>query len=83
MLCRAERVRCAIGGKDVGGAGVLITLGDGTPIVGVGVCMDLSTTLGGDAGVVAFTLGSGATTGRNGAGVCMLTLGVDTWVGAS
>ena len=67
-----------------GGADVLITLGDGAPTVGAGIGVGASITLGGDAGVVALiTLGGGAATGRTGAGVCMPTLGVDTWVGAS
>ncbi len=55
VLRRLEHVRCAIGCKDVGGAGVSITLGDGTPT--------------GGAGVVAVTLGGRAATGSNGAGV--------------
>ena len=78
MLCRAERVWCAIGGKDVGGAGVLITLGDGALTGGAGIGVGATITLGGDAGVVAFTLGGGAATGSNGAGVCMPTLGDDS-----
>jgi hypothetical protein len=84
VLGRLERVRCAIGCKVVGGVDVLITLGDGTPTVGAGICVDASITLVGDSGVVALiTLGGGATTGRAGVGVCMPTLGADAWVGAS
>ncbi len=71
-------MRCAVGCKVVGGADALITLGDGTPTVGAGISVGASITLGGDAGVVAFTLGGGAATGSNGAGVCMPTLGGDT-----
>ena len=78
VLRRLERVRCAIGCKDVGGAGVLITLGDGAPTDGAGIGVGASITLGGDAGGVAFTLGGGAVTGSNGVGVCMPTLGGDT-----
>ena len=64
VLHRLEVVRCAIGCKVVGGADALITLGDGTPTVGAGPSVGASITLGGDASVVAFTLGSGAATGR-------------------
>ncbi len=78
VLRRAERVRCAIGCKAVGGAGVLITLEDGAPAGGAGIGVGATITLGGDAGVVAFTLGGGAATGSNSAGVCMPALGGDT-----
>ncbi len=37
VLRRLERVQCAIGCKDVGGAGVMITLGDGAPTGGAGL----------------------------------------------
>ena len=84
VLRRLERVRCAIGCKDMGGADVLLTLGDGAPTVGAGIGAGASITLGGDASVAALiTLGGGTATGRTGAGVWMPTLGVDTWVGAS
>ncbi len=84
VLRRLERVQCAIGCKDVGGADVLVTLGDGTPTVGAGICVGAFITLGGDAGVVALiTLVGGAATGSNSAGVCMPTLGGDTWADAS
>ena len=69
VIRRLERVRCAIGCKVVGGADVLITLGDGTPTVGAGVGVGAFITLGDDAGVVVLiTLGGGAATGSNGAG---------------
>ncbi len=78
VLRRVERVRCSIGCKDVGGADVLITLGDGAPTDGAGIGVGAFITLGGDAGVVAFTLGGGVATGSNGVGVCLPTLGGDT-----
>jgi hypothetical protein len=53
LLCRAERVWCAVGGKDVGGTGVLNTLGDGATTGGAGIGVGAAITLGGDAGVVA------------------------------
>ena len=65
------------------GANVLIILGDGAPTVGAGIGVGASITLGDHVGLVAFTLGGGAATGGTGAGVCLPTLGVDTWVGAS
>ncbi len=83
MLRRLERVRCAIGCLDVGGAGVLITLGDDAPTGGAGIGVGASITLEGDTGVVAFTLGGGAATGRSGAWVCLSTLGDDALVEAS
>jgi hypothetical protein len=56
---------------------MLITLGDGASTGGAGIGVGATITLGGDAGVVAFTLGGDAATGSNGAGVCMPTLGGD------
>ena len=83
VLRRLERVRCAIGCQNVGGAGMLVTLGDGASTGGAGIGVGATITLGGDAGVVAFTLGGGAVTGGNGAWVCMSTLGGDTWAFAN
>jgi hypothetical protein len=75
----------------VGGAGVLITLGDGASTGGAGIRVGatitlggdagvIAFTLGGDAGVIAFTLGGGAITGTWGA---VSTLGGDTWAFAN
>jgi hypothetical protein len=44
---------------------------------GAGIGVGASITLGGGAGVVAFTLGGSAATGSNGAEVCISTLGSD------
>jgi hypothetical protein len=79
VLRRLERVRRAIGCQDVGGAGMLVTLGDGASAGGAGIGVGATITLGGDAGVVTFTLGGGAVTGTWGAVIGTWGAVIGTW----